>query len=155
MIRYAEVLLNYAEAVYELNGKITDTQLDESLNLVRKRSNPNMKPLSNSLVEANGLDMLEEIRAERTVELFNEGFRIDDLKRWKTAEKEMPGNRIGILWRGTGFETAWADQANMLDADGCVIKYSDCVWDARNYLYPLPSDELQLNPQLGQNKGWE
>lgn len=155
VIRYAEVLLNYAEAVYELNGKITDTQLDESLNLVRKRSNPNMKPLSNSLVEANGLDMLEEIRAERTVELFNEGFRIDDLKRWKTAEKEMPGNRIGILWRGTGFETAWADQANMLDADGCVIKYSDCVWDARNYLYPLPSDELQLNPQLGQNKGWE
>ncbi|MGN1234003.1 MAG: RagB/SusD family nutrient uptake outer membrane protein, partial [Candidatus Cryptobacteroides sp.] len=112
VIRYAEVLLNYAEAIYELNGAITDDQLNESLNLVRGRSNPTMTKLSNTLVSVNGLDMLEEIRAERTVELFHEGFRIDDLKRWKTAEKEMPGNRVGILWKGTQFETAWAKQSN-------------------------------------------
>ena len=49
-----------------------------------------MPKLSNNLVTANGLNMREEIRRERTVELFNEGFRIDDLKRWKTAETEMP-----------------------------------------------------------------
>lgn len=155
VIRYAEVLLNYAEAVYELNEAITDEQLNTSLNVVRKRSNPYMVGLSNALVDTNGLNMLEEIRAERTVELFNEGFRIDDLKRWKRAEIEMPGNRTGILWKGTGFETLWTDQANMLDAEGCIIKYSDCVWEQRNYLYPLPSDEVQLNGNLGQNKGWE
>lgn len=155
VIRLAEIYLNYAEAVYELNGKITDEQLDASLNLVRRRSNPTMTKLSNNLVSANGLDMLEEIRAERTVELFHEGFRIDDLKRWKTAETEMPGNRIGILWKGTQFESKWTNQSNPLDADGCVIKYGDCVWDQKHYLLPLPSDERQLNPQLGQNKGWE
>lgn len=155
VIRYAEVLLNYAEALYELNGSITDEQLNESLNLVRGRSNPTMTKLSNALVSANGLDMLEEIRAERTVELFHEGFRIDDLKRWKTAETEMPGNRIGILWKGTQFETAWAKQSNPLDENGCIIKYDGCVWNQRNYLYPLPSNETQLNVQLGQNDGWK
>lgn len=155
VIRLAEIYLNYAEAVYELNGAITNEQLDASLNLVRKRSNPDMVKLSNELVNANGLDMLEEIRAERTVELFHEGFRIDDLKRWKTAETEMPGKRVGILWKGTQFETSWANQTSPLDENGCVIKYEDCVWAEKNYLYPLPSTELQLNPQLGQNKGWE
>lgn len=155
VIRLAEVYLNYAEAVYELNGAITNEQLDASLNLVRKRSNPDMVKLSNELVNANGLDMLEEIRAERTVELFHEGFRIDDLKRWKTAETEMPGKRVGILWKGTQFETSWANQTSPLDENGCVIKYEDCVWAEKNYLYPLPSTECQLNPQLGQNKGWE
>lgn len=155
VIRLAEIYLNYAEAVYELNGSITNEQLDASLNLVRKRSNPDMVKLSNELVNANGLDMLEEIRAERTVELFHEGFRIDDLKRWKTAETEMPGNRVGVLWRGTQFESKWTNQTNPLDEDGCVIKYGDCVWEQKHYLLPLPSDERQLNPQLGQNKGWE
>ncbi len=155
VIRLAEIYLNYAEAVYELNGAITNEQLDASLNLVRKRSNPDMVKLSNELVNANGLDMLEEIRAERTVELFHEGFRIDDLKRWKTAETEMPGKRVGILWKGTQFETSWANQTSPLDENGCVIKYEDCVWAEKNYLYPLPSTERQLNPQLGQNKGWE
>lgn len=154
VIRYAEVLLNYAEAVFELNGGITDTELDASLNLVRRRSNPQMTKLSNGLVSTNNLDMLTEIRAERTVELFHEGFRIDDLKRWKTAETEMPGNRLGILYGGQ-FATAWPGQANPLDANGNIIKYDGCTWQQRNYLYPIPSDELQLNPQLGQNDGWK
>lgn len=43
--------------------------------------------------------MREEIRRERTVELFNEGFRIDDLKRWKIAETEMPENMLGVKWQ--------------------------------------------------------
>ena len=90
IIRYAEVLLNYAEAVYERDGKIEDKDLNISLNLVRTRVNPNMPGLTNKLVNDNGLSMREEIRRERTVELFHEGFRLDDLKRWKTAEVEMP-----------------------------------------------------------------
>ena len=85
IIRYAEVLLNFAEAIYELNDKISDSDLDKSLNLVRLRVNPTMPKLSNSFVTSNGLSMREEIRRERTVELYLEGFRIDDLKRWKTA----------------------------------------------------------------------
>ncbi|MGN1233898.1 MAG: RagB/SusD family nutrient uptake outer membrane protein, partial [Candidatus Cryptobacteroides sp.] len=61
----------------------------------------------------------------------------------------------GILWKGTQFETAWAKQSNPLDAEGCIIKYDGCTWAQKNYLYPLPSNETQLNPQLGQNEGWK
>lgn len=154
VIRYAEVLLNYAEASYELNGSISDTDLDLSLNLVRSRVNPNMTKLSNSLVNNNGLSMREEIRRERTVELVFEGYRIDDLKRWKTAETEMPQDLVGVLYTGTWFESHWTSQTRTITADGCILMYGDRTWSEKNYLYPLPSDELQLNPNLGQNPGW-
>ena len=153
VIRYAEVLLNYAEAMFEQGENISDADLDISLNLVRQRSNPDMAKLSNSLVSANGLSMREEIRAERTVELALEGFRIDDLKRWKTAETEMPQDLRGLKMTGW-FATNWTNQTRPLDADGSIILYDGRVWAEKNYLYPIPSDELQLNPQLGQNKGW-
>lgn len=155
VIRYAEVLLNYAEALYELNGSITDTDLDRSLNLVRLRVNPDMPKLSNSFVSANGLDMREEIRRERTVELFLEGFRIDDLKRWKTAETEMPGDLLGIKFTGTWYATNWAAQSRPVNADGRIIMYNSRVWSQKLYLHPLPSDQRQLNTNLSQNPGWE
>mgnify|MGYP003241354741 CR=1 FL=1 len=157
VIRYAEVLLNYAEAAYELDNAITDADLDKSLNLVRQRINPNMAKLSNVLVTSNGLNMREEIRAERTVELAFEGFRIDDLKRWYTASAEMPQDQLGIKWKGTQYETAWsaATATRQLDADGCLIMYTGRQWAEKNYLYPLPGDQRQLNPSIGQNPGWE
>ena len=155
VIRYAEVLLNYAEAVYELDETITDQDLDLSLNLVRRRVNPSMPKLSNSFVAANGLDMRTEIRRERTVELFLEGFRIDDLKRWKTAETEMPQDQLGVKMTGTWFESNWSGQARSLNSDGCILMYGGRTWAQKNYLYPLPQDQRQLNPNLSQNPGWE
>ena len=155
VIRYAEVLLNYAEAVYELNGTITDSELDYSLNKVRLRVNPNMPKLSSTLVSANNLSMREEIRRERTVELVLEGFRIDDLKRCATAPDEMPQDMLGVQVTGTWFETNWTDHKRSLSSDGCLILYSDRTWNDKLYLYPLPSDQLQLNPQLEQNPGWK
>lgn len=155
IIRYAEVLLNFAEASYELDGAISDSDLNLSLNLVRSRVNPDMTPLSNALVTANGLSMREEIRRERTVEFVFEGFRIDDLKRWATAPVEMPQTQLGVKWKGTQFETLWAGQSRQLDSDGCIILYDNRQWSDKLYLYPLPADQLQLNPNLGQNPGWE
>ncbi len=155
VIRYAEVLLNFAEAIYELNGKISDNDLDKSINLVRLRSNPNMAKLSNALVDGNALSMREEIRRERTVELTFEGFRIDDLKRWATAPVEMPQDQLGVKWKGTEFETLWANQSRQVNADGCIILYNNRTWNDKLYLYPLPSEQLQLNLNLGQNPGWE
>lgn len=155
VIRYAEVLLNYAEAVYELNGTITDSELDYSLNKVRLRVNPSMPKLSSTLVSANNLSMREEIRRERTVELVLEGFRIDDLKRWATAPDEMPQDMLGVQVTDTWFETNWTDHKRSLSSDGCLILYSDRTWNDKLYLYPLPSDQLQLNPQLEQNLGWK
>ena len=155
VIRYAEVLLNYAEAAYEMGEQISDADLDISLNLVRCRVNPSMPKLSNNFVSINGLNMREEIRRERAVELFLEGFRIDDLKRWKTAEIEMPQDQLGVKMTGTWFESNWAAQARPLDADGCIVMYNGRTWSQKNYLYPLPQDQRQLNPNLSQNSGWE
>ena len=155
VIRYAEVLLNYAEAAYELNENISDDDLNISLNLVRQRVNPDMPKLTNSFVSTNGLSMREEIRRERTVELFLEGFRIDDLKRWKTAETEMPQDQLGVKMTGTWFESNWSGQSRSLNSDGCILMYSGRTWAQKNYLYPLPQDQRQLNPNLGQNPGWE
>lgn len=155
VIRYAEVLLNYAEAAYELNESISDNDLEISLNKVRQRVNPNMPKLTNSFVSTNGLNMREEIRRERTVELFLEGFRIDDLKRWKTAETEMPQDQLGVKMTGTWFESNWSGQSRSLNGDGCIVLYSGRTWTQKNYLYPLPQDQRQLNPNLGQNPGWE
>ncbi|MDE6629685.1 MAG: RagB/SusD family nutrient uptake outer membrane protein, partial [Muribaculaceae bacterium] len=157
MIRYAEVLLNYAEAAYELDNAISDEDLDKSLNLVRLRVNPKMPKLSNTLVSANGLSMREEIRRERTVELFLEGFRLDDLKRWATAPIEMSQDLEGVLITGTEYETRWTGRTGALSKNGCVLMYTDrSAWqlDPKLYLLPVPVDQLQLNPAMGQTPGW-
>lgn len=152
IIRFAEVLLNYAEAVYERDDAITDADLDLSLNKVRNRANKTMPKLSNALVNSNGLSMREEIRRERTIELYLEGFRVDDLKRWKTAETEMPQDMLGIKWQGTQYQTV--NFSFPKNPQGCIIIESGRVWADKNYLYPIPIDQLQLNPKLGQNPGW-
>jgi hypothetical protein len=154
IIRYAEVLLNYAEAVYERDGAISDADLDISLNLVRQRVNTTMPKLSNAFASANALNMRTEIRRERTVELYNEGFRIDDLKRWKTAETEMPQEMLGIKWTGTEFQTKWPGVTRTRNTEGAIIMETNRTWAEKNYLLPLPADQLKLNPNLKQNQGW-
>jgi len=153
VIRYAEVLLNYAEAVYERNGSISDADLDKSLNLVRNRVNKSMPKLSNGFVGTKGLDMRTEIRRERTIELYFEGFRRDDLIRWKTAETEMPMDIQGVTWTGTAYETYWTGiKSNIVG--GIYRIETNRKWVEKNYLLPIPSQQLQLNPNLKQNTGW-
>lgn len=163
VIRLAEVYLNYAEAVFERNGFISDDDLNRSLNKVRGRVNKNMPALSNGFTGSNGLDMRTEIRRERTIELYFEGFRLDDLKRWKTAETEMPQPTTGVRWKGSVWEKRWNvgnkteppyTPPMQLDAEGNLIWETGRTWTARNYLYPVPTQQIQLNPQLTQNPGW-
>ncbi|MDE5635586.1 MAG: RagB/SusD family nutrient uptake outer membrane protein, partial [Muribaculaceae bacterium] len=154
IIRYAEVLLTYAEALYERDGAISDDDLDLSLNLVRLRVNPEMPKLSNKLVSDNGLSMRQEIRRERTVEFYNEGFRLDDLKRWNEAITEMPKPFLGVMWEGTEYATRGGTNTYPLDTDGCIIYEDNRQWETKNDLYPLPIDQLQLNPSLKQNPDW-
>ena len=158
IFKIEEVLLNYAEAMYELGttGKALDDALNISLNLVRLRVNPDMPKLTTSFASENSLNMREEIRRERTIELYNEGFRVDDLKRWNTAIVEMPKPILGVKWTGTDFATSWAGASNMAkDSDGCLILENSRRWGSKNDLYPLPVDQCQLNPNLGQNPGWQ
>lgn len=154
VIRYAEVLLNYTEAVFERDDAISNQDL-ESLNLVRLRVNASMPKLTNDFVSTNGLDMRTEIRRERTVELYNEGFRIDDLKRWKVAEIEMPMDFLGIKWTGTEFQTVYSNPSYNRNAEGCLIIETGRKWAQKNYLYPIPEDQRRLNPNLGQNPDWD
>src|SRR5699024_5072088 len=102
VMRYAEILLNYAEATYELQGHISDEDLNISINKLRDRVG--MPHLTNAFVNGNNpegaiLDMKEEIRRERRVELAGEGFRYDDLMRWETAETELPQPVLGAKFQ--------------------------------------------------------
>ena len=177
VIRYAEVLLIYAEAVFERNGSISDADLNKSLNLVRLRINTSnsMPPLTNAFVTANGLDMRTEIRRERAVELFDEDFRFDDIKRWHSAAVDLVSNIGGTAYgNAAAFVSPWpvsikytGTQAqlgpdpltpaptNAKDANGCLITDQTArQFSEKNYLYPLPASQLALNPQLVQNPGW-
>jgi starch-binding outer membrane protein, SusD/RagB family len=157
VIRLAEVYLNYAEAVFERNGTISDADLDKSLNLVRNRVNKFMAKLSNGFVSTYGLDMRTEIRRERTIELYLEGFRVDDLKRWKTAETEMPMNVLGVKWTGTRWQTRWLVNGKApysVDANGYLIFEGSRKWAEKNYLLPIPTQQRALNTNLDQNPDW-
>lgn len=110
--RYAEVLLSYAEALAEL-GTLTQTQLDESVNLIRKRAgipdlnlaqaNASPDPLLQQQfnnVESNQ-GVIFEIRRERRVEFAFENSRYDDLMRWK-AGKLLTKSPEGMYFPGLG-----------------------------------------------------
>lgn len=164
IIRYAEVLLIYAEALFELNGSISDEDLDLSINLLRDRVG--MAHLTNALVNNNQLDMREEIRRERTVELYCEGFRYDDLRRWKTAETEMSQALLGARITGTvyGKTYTFPDKSiytppateGRLSPDGHYIvePAGNRVFQQKHYLRPIPSAEIRIT-RLKQNPGWE
>lgn len=155
VIRLAEVYLTYAEAVYERNGSISDPDLDKSLNLVRNRVNTGMPKLSNALVNTNGLDMREEIRRERAIELQGENFRMDDLKRWHIAHIELNKPVLGVRWTGTEFATKYpAVNPPLLNGDVVADPASERKFTERNYLIPFPTNQLQLNPNLVQNPNW-
>ncbi|KAA9034356.1 RagB/SusD family nutrient uptake outer membrane protein [Ginsengibacter hankyongi] len=157
VIRYAEVLLINAEALFEKNGSITNDELNQTINLLRARAG--VAPLTNELVAANGLDMRTEIRRERTIELSMEGFRFDDIRRWKTAEDELPQALEGVKWTGTQYATdpRWADIKPQLDNEGYLIvePSANRHFDpAKNYLMPLPTRQILLDNKLEQNPGW-
>lgn len=156
VFRLAEIYLIYAEALYEMNGSISDGDLDLSINKLRHRVG--MPSLTNSFVSDNGLDMQTEIRRERTVELYMEGFRFDDLRRWKTAEVEMSMPLRGIKYTGTQYATdpRWSTLVFTTDAEGYIIleEASKRQFKQRNYLFPLPLRQTIINTELDQNPDW-
>lgn len=174
IIRLAGVYLTYAEALYELNGSITDAQLDASINKIRARAG--VASLTNTLVTSNGLNMLDEIRRERAVELYNEGFRYDDLKRWGIAEAALNESRCGEVVGDASYTTefrdatgaatslylpstyVWGEEAVTTAAGTlkCVVidSKSNHNFQKKHYLWPLPQDQINLNPNLKQNPGY-
>jgi hypothetical protein len=158
--RYGEVLLILAEALFERDGLISDGDLGNTINKLRARVG--MPSLTNGFVTTNGLDMLREIRRERTVELAFEGFRRDDLRRWKTAETEMPQALRGVKFEGTEYEqrdsTLVIGTDIQVDAGGFVVAEAATSRQfvvPRHYLDPIPLQQIQLSRgTLIQNPGW-
>ena len=132
LMRYADVLLMYAEAKFELGQN--DAPALAAFNLVRARVG--MPPLA-TLTR-------EDIRLERRVELAFEGLRLFDIRRWKIAEQVMPAPAAcGIDYINAAGATVRACQPA-----------SARQFPVRDYLWPLPQAELDLNPNLKQNPGF-
>lgn len=185
VLRLAEVYLIYAEAVCERNnGKITDEQLNYSINKLRGRAG--IANLTNALVEKIKSEtgtskslaevMLDEVRRERTVELYMEGFRFDDLKRWGIAEDELNESRLGTVVGSSAYPTTFVDASGnatsrylkntyvwgeeQIDTQwgklNCVVVdgKTNFTFSRNNYLWPLPQQQLSLNRSLIQNPGY-
>lgn len=139
IIRYAEILLTAAEARIELN-----TELDIALgyiNDVRQRADVNMPPL----VDITGQSALREaVRHERMVELALEGNRFFDIRRWKIAESVCNMNQI------TGMRYVDKNTGQLVTITTDYKK----KFTARDYLWPIPYNERQLNSNLTQNTGY-
>lgn len=152
ILRYAEVLLSYAEARLE-QGKLTQEDIDLTVNLLRNRVG--MKRMELAELAANGLDVRTEIRRERRVELALEGQRYFDIKRWKQGEllsRDVKGiKKSFIASNNQNFV-----KAIPADENGYMIINTGRNFDAgRAYLWPVPLTQLQRNPALGQNPGWQ
>ncbi len=149
LLRYAEVLLTYAEAKLEL-GTLTQEDIDNTVNLLRARVG--MIPMNIQEIEQNGLSLRDEIRRERRIELALEGQRYFDLKRWRIAD--VLGNDV----KGTNIN--WLPNpeaaANLrTDSEGFLIAHTGRTFDPeRHYLWPVPLPQLERNPDLEQNPGW-
>lgn len=169
-LRFNEALLNYAEAKAEL-GTITQTDLDMSINKLRDRvAMPHMDinniPVDPRYINDGVSPLIVEIRRERRIELFMEGFRYDDIRRWKQGKKlEKPD--MGIRW-----DENWKSR---IDPEGKVVKqaspdpvtgipYIDVykgmeeenpVFDEnKHYLWPIPLSIISQNTNLEQTPGW-
>lgn len=140
-----------AEATFELQGNLSDADLNLSINLVRERVG--MPELTNELVEKYGLEMREEIRRERRIELAVEGFRYWDIIRWKIAEEVLPEPVLGSYYFEDGFGTG---EPNLTEDNYILVqKASTRAFNPqRDYLWPFPVEELALNKNLVQNPGW-
>ena len=179
LIRLAEVYLIFAEATIELNGSISNADLDRSINLIRARSG--VAALTNELIAPfSDLTMLGEIRRERAIELFGENFRMDDLKRWHIAADEINSGVYLDYISGTEMETAidprddspiWEETSYALTTSeittsgyagfpkvpaGVAILEGSGVrnFTLKNYVDPIPGNQITLNPALTQNPGW-
>lgn len=149
VMRLAEVLLTYAEARLE-QGTLTQADLDMTVNLLRDRVG--MKRMTLTDLAANNLDLRTEIRRERRIELAREGQRWYDIIRWKQGSllaADVKGMKKSLA-------TVPSHVSNLAaDANGYIITMTGRQFvDPKHYLFPVPLTQLQRNPALGQNPGW-
>lgn len=159
-MRYAEILLTYAEAKIELNQ--LDASVVNALDLLRSRGR---LPGVTAEIWGDQQKMRQLVRRERTIELALEGFRWFDIRRWEIAELVMPGRIMGAA-RQKGVPAAMpdfkrtpvADLNNIPDytaSEAQRITRDIRYFSANQYLMPIPQRERDINRNLGQNPGWD
>ena len=138
MIRYADVLLMYAEAKQSL-GQMTEEVWNKTIRPLRVRA---------GFTDPGALsfpagDLTDIIRNERRAEFAMEGLRVDDIRRWKIAEDVMNG------WaHGAQYEDPATD-------NGYIRAQLRTFEPAKHYLWPIPASELAKNPNLTQNNNYQ
>ena len=125
LIRYAEVLLNFAEATNELSGPTPAVY--DAINAVRARPGIDMPPIPAGLTKD---EMRARIWNERRVEFAFEGMRYRDIRRWKYAEAYIP---------------------SLVEPGSLLPRQFD---PSKHYLWPFPQSEIDINPNLKQNPGY-
>ena len=172
IMRYADVLLIYAEAMIEQN-KIDDSVV-QAINEVRSRAygvNYRQTDLYPAVTAGTQETMRKAVRIERRMEFAMENQRLQDLMRWKLASKALNGyNYImlephdllnNVVNKGLWF---WA-MTPQIDEDGLADFYAlfnagycttgaKRIFPDREYLWPIPTHDMELNPNLTNNEGY-
>ena len=163
IIRYAEVLLNYAEAKAEL-GELSDADWSNTIGALRRRAGIQEKPgvtsskpttvdtyLQQTFYPDITDPVLLEIRRERTIELVLEGFRADDLNRWKEGEcfERVPMTGLHVPSLNAQFSV---NDDDTKDFYVTYDEYADVPSYAQNkYVHILPEDSPEQGLRLDQN----
>jgi len=135
--RYAELLLNYAEAENEASGPTEDVY--KAVNAIRRRVGMPDLPLGLSAAE-----MRERIRRERRVELAFEEKRFWDVRRWKILG-ETDRLTTGMAWTKVA-DNAYTNQR--------IVVATRNSWEDKYLIFPIPVLELSRLPRFEQNPGW-
>lgn len=173
IIRYADVLLMYAEAKIEL-GEIDQSVLD-AINQVRARAygvdytNTAAYP---AVTTTDQQKLRTVVRTERRMEFAKEGLRYMDLVRWRIAGKALTRPNYGMLYPTDLLKEKVVDQGlwfwpsipkidedgipdfSMMEEDGVIMPVTQRMWNDRQYLWPIPTKEILINKNLEQNPGY-
>lgn len=150
IFRYAEILLNAAEAINEVSGP---DQAYQYVNLVRERVG---MPKYSGMTQAQ---FRERIRNERRIELCFEDHRFFDERRWKLFADQTIGNEKNLPYYKQVYNiygvTVTPDASTVYTYGGAQKHPTRAFNIPKNYYFPLPDSEVKKAPKLKQNTGWE
>lgn len=157
VFRYAEILLNYAEALNEMTESYTDattgitvnrdlTEIQKAVNLVRYRSG--MPGLSAEEL-ASPATIRDAIKLERKIEFACEGRRYHDLRRWLDAPDAMSKPVVGMNVKASA-----SQKQSFYTPTTIVNNLTRRVWSFKMFFWPIPLNSMNKNSKLVQNPSW-
>lgn len=145
--RLGEQYLNYAEALNEAQGPVSDVY--KYINLIRERSGLPVLPAGLSKEDMRG-----SIRHERRIELAFETHRYFDTHRWKISEVTDNRSIYGLNVNGAVQDNPLVPYTISSDAFYVRTPVEKRIFEKKHYLWPIQQREIEKNPDLVQNPGW-